>query len=848
MNDYNLLMQRTLQMLKAGRPLAQLVDQVLDAYPDPYTLALDQARQILFKHTRRHWDPQQVWWHQFNGGASSNRSFNGWQHSGPPGKSMRLPELMLSRFDLGFQVASDELDVYGGFYRQGPKAAFYDEHNEVPMLARDVQQDFWALDFSAVYRSKVNAFWEARGDDFRVVAKVNWLGQCAKALQAGYITQADATGLRTMVCAELRAPECLPTLDLLRQGSGANTLRVRRLAWREQQAAFMYVLGASDGRAVLYRPWADDAMRGFSSVEALGQWLRDDLQHPQGLAPYVTAATAESSEQEQMRTLLHQVAQSANGHAALALLKPLRYSVRGDVFEHFADISKRQMQQDAATLVDNADLRKAMFKGYLGAFLKVFSPMIPLGWPVSLLVLGASLARVGLDIDEAVRATSAGRRKAALREAMLDSLFAALNMVDLAFQSSFALLAYRTPFHELEAPLQQWQASTEAMPELQPVQANVVLDAMQPGSGALQGIRVDTQGACWIDLQGMPYRVRYSTELSCWLIVPPDNPFAFAPLRPVRLGAGGDWELLEPLGLKGGTPPEPGAVMSTERSPFWDEYMNTDPVRKQSLSNHALERQCALLDGAEFPVLPDEQEALLDENSFEYVDEDGKRAYIYRHEGDYKCHVVRLYTEEGTQANSLLRRGERVIGFMDDDDYLLLLADTLDELPEGNEVALYRGGYGGRGTSGAHFRNQTLKVGDVLVNTDMSSFTENPYIIREFAANKDQASALGREGVFDDTSVVFELPAGSYMGGTPIAPLSVTSDEAETLFQPGHYFRIDKLVQVEGDDFRFVHVSLSQTSKPATGPVYDLRTGELFDRAQYLARVQSEKLVARFFP
>lgn len=95
---------------------------------------------------------------------------------------------------------------------------------------------------------------------------------------------------------------------------------------------------------------------------------------------------------------------------------------------------------------------------------------------------------------------------------------------------------------------------------------------------------------------------------------------------------------------------------------------------------------------------------------------------------------------------------------------------------------------------------------------------------------------------------MFELPAKQYSGGTPIAALSITSDEAETLFQPGHYWRINKLVQVKGDDFQFVHVTLSEVSKPTSGPVYDLRTGEVFDRAQYLARIKSEALAGRFFP
>jgi hypothetical protein len=851
MNDYNLRMQHTLQLLEAGRPLARLVDQVLDEYPDPYPLALDQARQLLFKHTRRHWDPRQVWWHQFSDASSSSRSFTGWQHSGPPGKSMRFPELMVSRFDLGFQDASDELDVYGGFYRQGPKVAFYDERNEVPMLARDVQKDFWALDFAELYRRKVTAFWDVRGDDFRVVAKVNWLGHCARALKAGHITEADAASLRGMVCGELQSPECLPTLELLCQSSAVSTLQVRRLAWQDSEAAFMYVLGGKDGPVVLFRPWASEAMRGFASAEAMGQWLRDDLRQPQALALYVNSAAAGSQDPEhlrEVRSVLERVAHSETGFDALQRLVPLRKRVHGDLFQYFADVAQRQMQRDAASMMDNKQLREAMLKGYLGAFLQVFGVMAPLGWPMSLLLLGASLTRVGLDIDQAVHASRASQRKAALREAVMDTLFAALNLVDLSFRSSFASLAYRAPFHELETSLQQWQAAASTPAELEVVESNAVLDGMQPGTGTLQGIRIDAEGACWVELDGMPYRVRYSTELSCWLIVPPDNPFAFTPLRPIRQGAGGDWELLSAPGLKGGSPPEPSVAMSSERSAFWDEYMSTDAARKEQTSELALERQRRLLDDWDIPAVADGEDVLMDEHDIGYVDDNGSRAYVYQEDGGYASDVVRLYTDEGTQANTLLREGRHVIRFMDDDAYLELLCETLDGLPGSDEVPLYRGGFGGRGTSGAHFRNQALKVGDVLVNTDMTSFTENPYIIREFAADKDQLSTLGRIGLFDDTSVVFELPAKQYSGGTPIAALSITSDEAETLFQPGHYWRINKLVQVNGDDFQFVHVTLSEVSRPTSGPVYDLRTGEVFDRAQYLARIKSEALAGRFFP
>lgn len=178
--------------------------------------------------------------------------------------------------------------------------------------------------------------------------------------------------------------------------------------------------------------------------------------------------------------------------------------------------------------------------------------------------------------------------------------------------------------------------------------------------------------------------------------------------------------------------------------------------------------------------------------------------------------------------------------------YIDDLADTLESLPKSNAVTLYRGGHGGRGTSGEHFRRGQLSVGDVLVNTDMTSFTENPYLVRQFASSSTAGEASGLDGSFDDTSVVFELPEGRYQSGTPISAFSMYWDEAETLFLPGHYFRIDRLEQVYGDGYRFIHVSLSQIDKPAAGSLYDMRTGELFERAAYTAKVKSSALVERF--
>ncbi|QCI11189.1 hypothetical protein E6B08_07085 [Pseudomonas putida] len=67
------------------------------------------------------------------------------------------------------------------------------------------------------------------------------------------------------------------------------------------------------------------------------------------------------------------------------------------------------------------------------------------------------------------------------------------------------------------------------------------------------------------------------------------------------------------------------------------------------------------------------------------------------------------------------------------------------------------------------------------------------------------------------------------------------------MFLPGNHFRVDSLKQVYGEGYRFILVSLSKVAKPASGPMYDLRTGALFDKALYRLRLREQALVDRFF-
>lgn len=838
--------QHDFEALQQGKALVGLIDRLLEDFPDPFVAANEHAKRILFKHTGKNIDPRFVWWHQFDTSQTSTRTFTGWQHSGPPVSSISLVELVIRRFDLRFQYAPDELDLYGGFYRQGAHAATFDERNEVAMLGSAVQEDLWALDFAVQYRARVEQFIASYGDDFRVLAKVTLLAHGERASRAGRVDATDLTRLRTLVIAGLAARQ-MPTLEQLREQSLSTELTIKTCGVLSQGRDCFFTLHANDGRCLLWRPWAVDGLRGFADETALVKWLRQELRDEDMLTAYAEAAVEDLRDQARLneaKGFLRSLANSRTDEGALAVLQYRQRSIQGSVFAHMADKASQELVSNGQDILDNEDLRKAMLRGYLSAFLNVFAGFAPLGWPVALTILGATFVKVALDVDAAARARDAQARKDALRQAMLESLFGALYLSDLGFQSSFALLAFQAPMHEAHASLGQWRVVESPSLLLADIDVNELLLAERVSEGPLQGIQVRPDGSTWIVMHGLNYRVRYSHDLSVWLIVPPDNPFAFGPLRPVALDDSSEWQLLERPTLVGGSPPEQPSLQS-EPSALWDEYIKFDGSRSQTVSARALGRQKRLLKDAPIPMMTPTQVPDLDTHGLDCVFNDGVPEYSYRDaNGRYYNALIEYYTDSDSRINDVFRSGTYHYG--DEGDYIKDLADTVERLPSNNQVTLFRGGSTRRGTGGLHFRDGRVGVGDVLINTDFTSFTENPYMAPGFAA--ELISEGERHWRFDDSSVIYELPAGQYRGGTPISAFSMYWDEAETLFLPGHYFRIDALKQIYGEGYRFILVSLSEVPKPISGSVYDLRTGELFNKALFSLRLRVQALADRFFP
>lgn len=764
--------------------------QFISDFPDVHAMAWASARSLIHELSGKKLNPDKVWWHRFDGAASSSRSYTGWEHAGAPVESMTLVELVMHRFNAHDQSASDELDLYSGFYTDGPQHGLYDERNEVPMLARQVLQKFWALDFAGLFQQRVNQFWRVHGATFTELAKARLLAAAGLAASKSGLPVADLQRLVLLLGHgdnTVAAPQ-----QVARQG-----LSIRSFDIGGHESSLIIRMVDAGGRQILYTPGLKRVFHVFEAERQLHEWvrhqLRDEHRRQRFEALFVFAPQATRELQASLSGVLDQL-RDRPFMADLNLIDPVVAGLfnrndrplTGDVFAHLRARAEEEMQEVARALTSNADLRKQIWIGYLSAFTRIIGPLAIAGWPLALVMVGAGVANVGLNVDQALHGKNARQRQAGLVGAVLNSIFVLFNMpllVDAA--AGIRVSAADTP--AVTDSGIEWIA-------LRPLSHERLLSGTVP----MQGVERMASGETWILLDEVPQRVRFSSRLNTWIVIEPDNPFAFYDVTPVRLNEQGQWQRLPGLRLSGGMEPiNPSAPstsqastpeLSTVQSQFWDLYMQFNLDEEETLSMLALDRQKAAIDirelqpGDEIERDTEGDEVLVDAWNNEYR--------VFRSAtGRYVGGRVTRYTENEHAINDYLRTG--VAGITNQVEMIEELLEDLNLIGLDNRVNLYRGGSGVRGTSGMTFRNGHIKTGDVLVNTDFTSFSENPYVTRSFASSQAGAPSYDFSGqvTFDDTSIVFELPAGQHLGATPIAPFSIEDEEAESLFTRGIIFR-----------------------------------------------------------
>ncbi len=415
--------------------------RLVEEFPDLYLLATEQARQLLARHGAGEVDPEHVWWHRFDNAVSDPSSFTGWVHYDRPVQSLTLVELVLERFRASDQDNLDLLDQMGGLYTAGPGQGFYHQGNEVPVLARDLANDFWAVDFAGAYHQRLQRFWSRNGREHARLARVAFLASLGRALRGGQLS-AEA--------GELARQGLVSTFDgtadvarLARPSAPLAGISVRLLAVDGFVARDIVRVSNARGLQVLYTPGDAQPLQAFDSPQALYRWLATQAAQSARRALLATHFSAfNAAHDPALIGLRATLARMANDHQGLllGLIEGGGETITHDPFDYLSAQAKAQMiEQSSTLLVDNAQLRKQMWIGYLGAFISLGSAFAPLGWPVALTLVGASTTAMVLNIQQAVVARTAQQRRQAILAAIGNGINAVFNLVFIAVDAAPAL-------------------------------------------------------------------------------------------------------------------------------------------------------------------------------------------------------------------------------------------------------------------------------------------------------------------------------------------------------------------------------------------------------------------------
>jgi len=556
-------MSQSVDTSAARAALKTIAQSLPPLCPDLREEARRFSQSILEKHGQGHLEPDHVWFHRWNNAQSSPRAFTGWKHVGWPYESLTFPQLIMHRFYPSDQDNADNLQQMAGFYTSGPHGGVYDEKTEVRLIPADVLGSFWNMDFKSHYATQLDAFWQDNAANYRTLAKANYLGKVLQALDAKHLTFGEFQVVVHAVAGDIAWPVTLDTLTNDGKPDTRHGLKVCAFDIGGHVATDILRIVDPDGYQYLYVPGDAVAFHVFETSRDLYWWVMNETNQAQNRARFLThfpkAAQGESKDDSRgVNHLLDLLFYGWGNHAKAVNTneKPLAL----DAFTYLADAMRTRMYADAEhCLVSNAQIRKLMWIGYLDTFGKTFGGLAAVDWPVTLALVGASLADMGLNIDQAVHAHSTAERKAGV-------IGAILNGIDVLFNGAFLATEARAIAGELkpvEAAVSAAKVEASLPTPFKPVPRETLLKPFETNAilkgettlaveGRMRGIQLSDEGNTCVEIDGLAYQVRFVKEMNTWVIVDPANPFSFYKNVPVRLTPEGKWEPLDPGSLKGG--------------------------------------------------------------------------------------------------------------------------------------------------------------------------------------------------------------------------------------------------------------------------------------------------------
>ncbi|SFY14051.1 hypothetical protein SAMN03159316_3809 [Pseudomonas sp. NFR02] len=579
--------------------LITLATQIIPACPSLNDSAHQTACDILQKHGVKGLDPDDVYYHRFKSAQSSTKTFTGWEHLlEKPYESTTLTQLVIHRFRATDFDNADLLDLYGGFYTAGPVYGDFNETNEVRLHGNEVLKDFWNIRFDSLYNGQLDDFWHSHADDFRTLAKCNFLSKAVQAADLKQLTKEDLETCISTVASNVTWPITRKMLQT--EVSAGAPPQVYALDVDGHVAFNLLRIVDPKGRQILYTPGDTPAFQVLETPADMHWWVLGKMNNEQSRDAFLChfPLSDRLAMQENITDLMNRLV-GTWGKSDHHLINRKNQAINVDAFSWLMERTRWSMYDEARQLLTTQkDLQKKLWIGYLSAGLKVFGPMAAIGWEVALPVLGASIALTGMNIDQAVNGRTRAERKAGVTAAVINGIAMLFNVLALAGPGPITEVGAEVDAAEA-AEMAEYKKELQPEPVDEPAvtptggETTVPPTAGEPPAATsqiptswkrLQGLEeatpmteggryrniytVKANPSTVIKFKDAVYYVRYEADINgegSWAIIDPQNPNAFYGTRPVQLNAAGEWELaLRPSdAIRGGAPVDTVAAGET---------------------------------------------------------------------------------------------------------------------------------------------------------------------------------------------------------------------------------------------------------------------------------------------
>ena len=555
--------------------LKTLATEVVQACPSLQDSAHETACSLLKKHGVTDLDPDDVYYHRFKSAQSSTKTFTGWEHIlEKPYESTTLTQLVIRRFRATDYDNADLLDLYGGFYTQGPVYGDFNETNEVRLHGNEVLNDFWDIKFDRLYTHQLDDFWHAHADDFRTLAKCNFLSKAVQAVDLKQLTREDLQTCINAVASNVTWPITRQMLQT--EVTPAQSLQVYALDVDGHVAFNLLRIVDPKGRQILYTPGDAPAFQVLETPADMHWWVLGKMNNEQSRSAFLChfPLSDRQAMQDNITDLMNRLV-GTWGKSDHHLINRKSQAITSDAFTWLRDRTRWAMYDEAQQLLTTqTELQKKLWIGYLSAGLKVFGPMAAIGWVVALPVLGASIALTGLNIDQAVNGRTRAERKAGVTAAVVNGIAMLFNVVALAGPGPITEVGAEVDAAEAaemaeykktlqpdpidEPPVTPTGGETPLPTAVEPPAPEPQIPTAWKRQQGLEGATPMSEGGRYrniysvksnpstvIKFKDAVYYVRYEADVNgdgSWAIIDPQNPHAFYGSRPVQLNAAGEWE------------------------------------------------------------------------------------------------------------------------------------------------------------------------------------------------------------------------------------------------------------------------------------------------------------------